>query len=104
MTTTYSGVAIQQQSSLRDIKKTTDCGRTWDTVFIDNDPIEITAIAVDHYNTNIIYAATSVGIIHKKERSTYDADLHSQIKNAQENLGIGDLNSLYRRSETWEVM
>jgi photosystem II stability/assembly factor-like uncharacterized protein len=54
-------------SSLKNtILKTTDCGRTWDTVFIDNDTgAEIIALAVDHYGTNIVYAGTSKGVVHK---------------------------------------
>lgn len=54
-------------SSLKNtVRKSTDCGRTWDTVFIDNDTsTEIVALAVDHYSANIVYAGTSKGVIHK---------------------------------------
>jgi photosystem II stability/assembly factor-like uncharacterized protein len=48
------------------VLKTTDCGRTWGTMFIDNDTgSEIIALAVDHYSTNIVYAGTSKGVVHK---------------------------------------
>lgn len=48
------------------VQKTTDCGRTWNTMFIDNDAgTEIKALAIDHYNSNVIYAGTSKGILHK---------------------------------------
>lgn len=46
--------------------KTADCGRTWRTIFIENNEKSyINSIAVDSYNNNIIYAGTSDGIIHK---------------------------------------
>lgn len=48
------------------VRKTADCGRNWETVFIENDPkAEITAVKVDGYNVNTVYAGTSKGIIHK---------------------------------------
>ncbi|NCF75099.1 MAG: hypothetical protein GWO87_01250, partial [Xanthomonadaceae bacterium] len=48
------------------IKKTIDCGRTWKTVFVDNNTkLSITTLSIDPNNTNIIYAGTSKGVIHK---------------------------------------
>ncbi|MCD4705738.1 hypothetical protein K8R61_01515 [bacterium] len=53
-------------TSKNSIKKTIDCGRTWETIFVDNDTkISITALAIDLNNANIIYAGTSKGVIHK---------------------------------------
>ncbi|MEA2064938.1 MAG: hypothetical protein U9O66_01405 [Patescibacteria group bacterium] len=47
------------------IKKTTDCGRNWNDIFIEDGGAEITEVAVDFYNTNIIYAGTSKGRLYK---------------------------------------
>ncbi|MCK4744690.1 hypothetical protein KAS41_01365 [Candidatus Parcubacteria bacterium] len=49
----------------RFIKKTTDCGRTWRDIFIEDGGAEITEIAIDSYNTNIIYVGTSKGKLYK---------------------------------------
>ncbi len=48
------------------VKKSTDCGRSWQTIFVEDNPqIEMTALAIDNYNTNILYAGTSHGVVYK---------------------------------------
>ncbi|MBT4277204.1 hypothetical protein HOD96_00445 [Candidatus Falkowbacteria bacterium] len=48
------------------VRKTTDCGRNWSVLFVaDNAKTVISALAIDFYNTNIVYAATSGGVIYK---------------------------------------
>lgn len=44
--------------------KSQDCGRTFIQTYYDNNPgVAVTATAIDHYNSNIIYIATSRGDI-----------------------------------------
>ncbi len=48
------------------VMKTSDCGRNWETVFVDNNPgVTVNAILIDFYNNNIVYISTSEGVIHK---------------------------------------
>lgn len=47
------------------VKKTTDCGRTWRDIFIEDGGAAITAVAIDYYNTDIIYIGTSKGRLYK---------------------------------------
>ncbi len=48
------------------VVKTSDCGRTWRTIFVENnEKIIVKSIAVDSYNNKIIYIGTSNGTIHK---------------------------------------
>ncbi len=48
------------------IMKTTDCGRSWDTKFVENNPkVIIRTLSVDSYNTDIVYAGTYNGVIYK---------------------------------------
>ncbi|MCF7860512.1 hypothetical protein K9M09_02730 [Patescibacteria group bacterium] len=43
-----------------------DCGRTWQQVYFDNNPgVNVTTIAIDHYNSDNIYIGTSRGDIIK---------------------------------------
>jgi len=44
------------------LMKSVDCGRVWTQVYVDNDRnVVIRSIAIDHYNSNIIYMAISRG-------------------------------------------
>lgn len=44
--------------------KSNDCGRSWIQTFYDNDPeLNINALAIDHYNSAIVYIGTSRGEI-----------------------------------------
>lgn len=44
------------------IYKSTDCSRSWEEIYSDNDPdVKIESLAVDHYNSAIIYAGLSRG-------------------------------------------
>lgn len=46
--------------------KTEDCNRSWKTIFLENSAsVEVTAVAVDHFNSNNIYATLSRGDIVK---------------------------------------
>jgi photosystem II stability/assembly factor-like uncharacterized protein len=46
--------------------RSVDCGRTWQQVYYDNNPgVSVSAIAIDHYNSNNIYIGTSRGDIIK---------------------------------------
>lgn len=46
--------------------RSNDCGRSWQQMYYDNNPgVGVTAIAVDHYNSNNIYIGTSRGDIIK---------------------------------------
>lgn len=47
------------------VKKTTDCGRTWSDIFIEDSGTNITVVVIDSYNTNIIYVTTSKGKLYK---------------------------------------
>jgi photosystem II stability/assembly factor-like uncharacterized protein len=52
------------------IYKSTDCNRTWEPVYYDNEAkTRIEAIAVDHYNTSRLYIGTSRGeVIRSNDR------------------------------------
>lgn len=46
------------------LQKTKDCGRTFEQMYFDNNVgVTVSAIALDHYDTNIIYIGTSRGDI-----------------------------------------
>ncbi len=48
------------------VYKSTDCNRTWEQIYFDNAlNITINAIAIDHYDSNIIYVGTSRGDVIK---------------------------------------
>jgi len=48
------------------VYRSTDCSRSWEEVYFDNDPeIKVTSLAIDHYNTSHIYAGLSRGEIIK---------------------------------------
>lgn len=48
------------------VYKTTDCSRTWTPIFFENDIEEkVTYIAIDHYNSNVIYVGISHGVLVK---------------------------------------
>jgi len=48
------------------IHKTTECTRSWDNVYYDNDPAtSLDAIAIDHYNSNIVFIGNSRGDVIK---------------------------------------
>lgn len=49
-------------SSLNRLLKSTDCARTWDQVYYDNDvTVSVSSMAVDHYDSNTVYIGTSRG-------------------------------------------
>lgn len=44
--------------------KSTDCGRSWTQTYYDNDlTVRVTALAIDHYDSSIVYIGTSRGEI-----------------------------------------
>ncbi len=46
------------------LEKSIDCGRTFSQIYFDNNPgVSVSAIALDHYDTNIVYLGTSRGDI-----------------------------------------
>jgi len=48
------------------VYKSTDCNRTWAQVYFDNDlKVTINAIAIDHYDSSIVYIGTSRGDVIK---------------------------------------
>ncbi len=49
-------------SSGNKLFKTTDCARTWKSIYVDNaETVVITSIAIDHYNSDIVYFGLSRG-------------------------------------------
>lgn len=46
--------------------RSNDCGRTWQQVYYDNNPeVTVNSIAIDHYNSDNVYLATSRGEVIK---------------------------------------
>ncbi len=51
-------------STTNKLLKSTDCGRTWIQAYFDNDlSTKVQALAIDHYNSDIVYIGTSRGEI-----------------------------------------
>lgn len=49
-------------SSLNKLLKSSDCARTWEQVYYDNElDVMVSAIAIDHYDSAILYIGTSRG-------------------------------------------
>jgi 2-oxoglutarate/2-oxoacid ferredoxin oxidoreductase subunit beta len=46
---------------------------------------------------------TPIGIFHRVQRPTYDAEMQRQVDTAKEKRGSGDLDKLFNRGETWVV-
>ena len=44
-----------------------------------------------------------IGVFRNIERPRYDAELNSQIESAKEELGTGDLDTMFHAGETWSV-
>lgn len=51
---------------LNRLHRSSDCGRSWQQVYFDNNPgVSVTTIAIDHYNSDNVYLGTSRGEILK---------------------------------------
>lgn len=51
-------------STLNRLLKSDDCGRTWTQIYYDNDvTVTVSALAIDHYDSKIIYIGTERGEI-----------------------------------------
>lgn len=49
-------------SSLNKLLKSSDCARTWQQVYYDNElDVAVSAIAIDHYDSSIVYIGTTRG-------------------------------------------
>jgi len=46
---------------------------------------------------------TPLGVFHAVQRTTYDDAINAQLAQAKGQQGVGDLNELFARGDTWEV-
>ncbi|HYL82269.1 MAG TPA: hypothetical protein VEU07_15745, partial [Candidatus Acidoferrum sp.] len=46
---------------------------------------------------------TPIGVFHATTRPTYEEAMAKQLEDARQKLGVGDVNALLRRGETWVV-
>jgi 2-oxoglutarate ferredoxin oxidoreductase subunit beta len=46
---------------------------------------------------------TPLGVFRAVERTTYDEAINTQLAHAKEQQGVGDLNELFARGDTWDV-
>jgi len=44
-----------------------------------------------------------MGILHREDKPSYETAAHQQVADAQQKLGLGDLNKLMFSGMTWEV-
>lgn len=59
-----SSKCVLYASTTNKLLKSTDCGRSWIQTYFDNDlNTKVSALAIDHYDTNIVYIGTSRGEI-----------------------------------------
>ena len=69
---------------LNTVVKSTDCARSWSEVFIDSKSVaknRITAVAVDSFNTKIVYAGDSQGDLFKSSDSGATWQVVNRTKN-----------------------
>lgn len=86
--TAIDAVAVNPQSKCiiyasaqNKLFKSTDCNRTWEEVYYDNDKkARVTAIAIDHYDPSRIFIGTSRGLL---LRSKDGGDTWSRIENTK---------------------
>lgn len=84
---TISDVAIDPNSKCiiyatigNELFKSTDCNRSWKSIYVDNRKISIKGLAVDHYDSTNIYIGTDKGEIIKSYNSGETWQTISRLK------------------------
>lgn len=49
------------------VYRSTDCSRTWSQVYLDSPTVTVDSVAVDHYNSSVIYISVSRGDLIRSE-------------------------------------